>query len=128
MRKFTVAQGKEIDALQTRLAEVRTALAEAIDTYNGAVGDAYRELCEARDAYNEAAEEIEEAVHEMAAPIREEVEADHTDKWHETNDSGFESWASAWEDYSIEQFTPDEPDELQPPETEDIDQLQREVE
>lgn len=105
----------KLSDLITRGEAADAKLAEAIDAYNGAVLDAWNTLKETLEVWNAEREEIVDAIHGQAEPIRTLTDS-YSEKWAESP-KGLEviSWLDDMESFEINEFMPDEPNELEKP-------------
>ena len=123
LTKTDIARRDElIDSART----ARSTLDDAIEAYNSAVAEAYTELSAAINAYNEHLEEVNGFAQDIASELRGACD-ERSEKWADS-DAGQTACAfvEAWENFSIDEFSEDEPDEVRAPD-EDVAEMLEEL-
>lgn len=123
--KLTKAQEKKLTDAQDKASTTHAALGDAILAYNDAVKEAYAALQAEIAKYNEAREEVAGMVTSIGEELREKWDG-RTEGWQDS-DAGQSAatFVESFENLELEEFSFDEPDELDEPDdiTETLNEL-----
>lgn len=119
--KLNKAQTKRLSAAQDKASAAHEALSDAITAYNDATQAAFAALRQAVEAYEEVRSDLSEEIQGIGSALREVFDA-KSEKWQESEAGETAgTWISEFEDCDLEEFSPDEPDELiEPDELTDV--------
>lgn len=121
--KLTDTQQNKKTALTDRASKAHNYLTDAIQTYNGALSEAYGDLKIALDKYEDERAALETEIANLANDLRERFDA-KSEKWQESEvGQAAATFVETWEESAsaLETFEVDEPTEIDEPES--IDDL-----
>lgn len=123
--KLTKEETARRDEVTNAAGAARDALNAALDAYNERVAAAFAELKTAADAYNETCSSVRDFAEAVATRLRDDFDA-KSERWQQSEKGQtVEAFVSAWEDFAAEDFEPEEPLEVEGPDEELAEQLNK---